>query len=76
MHDKNDLSESMCGKLVYDYSYYKGMTEGYLNPFDIEVGLFTENTNKSIYESIARSILTTSNNRVLTFHATVRRFFY
>ena len=71
MYDKNDSSKSMCGKLIYDYSYYRGMTEGYLNPFDIEVGLFTENTNKSIYESIARSILTTGNNRVLTFHATV-----
>ena len=71
MYDKNDTSKSMCGKLVYDYSYYRGMNEGYLNPFDIEVGLFTENTNKSIYESIARSILTTGNNRVLTFHATV-----
>ena len=71
MYDKNEPSKSMCGKLVYDYSYFRGMTEGYLNPFDIEVGLFTENTNKSIYESIARSILTTGNNRVLTFHATV-----
>jgi superfamily II DNA or RNA helicase len=71
MHDKSDQSKSMCGKLVYDYSYYRGMNEGYLNPFDIEVGLFTENTNKSIYESIARSILTTGNNHVLTFHATV-----
>jgi ribosomal RNA-processing protein 8 len=71
MYDKNDTSKSMCGKLVYDYSYYRGMNEGYLNPFDIEVGLFTENTNKSIYESIARSILNTGNNRVLTFHATV-----
>jgi hypothetical protein len=65
MYDKNDTSKSMCGILVYDYSYYRGINEGYLNPFDIEVGLFTENTNKSIYESIARSILTTGNNRVI-----------
>ena len=28
MYDKNDPSKSMCGKLVYDYSYYRGMTEG------------------------------------------------
>ena len=61
----------MCGKLVYDYSYYRGMSEGYLNPFEIRIDMYTENTNKSVYESIARAILTTGNNRVLTFHSNV-----
>jgi superfamily II DNA or RNA helicase len=71
MCDNNDESKNMCGKLVYDYSYFKGATEGYLNYFDINIDLFTENTNKSIYESIARNILATGNNRVLTFHSDV-----
>jgi superfamily II DNA or RNA helicase len=71
MYDRNDLSKSMCGNLVYDYSYLQGVNEGFLNPFEIRVDLFTENTNKSIYESIARAILTTGNSRVLTFHSSV-----
>jgi superfamily II DNA or RNA helicase len=68
---RNDLSKSTCGNLVYDYSYLQGVNEGFLNPFEIRVDLFTENTNKSIYESIARAILTTGNSRVLTFHSNV-----
>jgi superfamily II DNA or RNA helicase len=71
MYDKSDLSKSMCGKSVYDYSYIRGMNEEYLNPIDFVLGLLTEYTNKSVYESIARSILRTGNNRVLTFHTTV-----
>ena len=42
-----------------------------MNPFEIRCDLYTENTNKSIYESIARAVLTTGNNRVLTFHSNV-----
>jgi hypothetical protein len=61
----------MCGNLVYDYSYLQGVNEGFLNPFEIRVDLFTENTNKSIYEPIARAILTTGNSCVLTFHSSV-----
>jgi ribosomal RNA-processing protein 8 len=71
MYDRHKLDENMCGKLVYDYSYLKGVFEDYLNPFEIRIDLFTENTNKSLFESIARAILTTGNNRVLTFHADV-----
>ncbi len=71
MYDRMKLEENMCGKLVYDYSYLRGVFEDYLNPFEIRIDLFTENTNKSLFESIARAILTTGNNRVLTFHADV-----
>jgi superfamily II DNA or RNA helicase len=71
MYDRNDLNKSMCGNLVYDYSYLQGVDEGFLNPFEIRCDLYTENTNKSIYESIARAVLTTGNNRVLTFHSNV-----
>lgn len=71
MWDRNIPSKSMCGNLVYEYSYLQGSMEGYLNPFEIRVDLFTENDNKSVYESISRAILTTGNNRVLTFHSTV-----
>ena len=71
MYDSNNPDTNMCGNLVYDYTYYKGMNEGYLNAFDINVDLYTKNTNKSVYESIARAAINTGNNRVLTFHANV-----
>ena len=71
MHDRTDADVGMCGKLVYDYSYLRGMNEGYLQPFEIRMDMYTENTNKSVFESIARAILTTGNNRVLTFHIDV-----
>jgi superfamily II DNA or RNA helicase len=71
MYDRNNLNAGMCGKMVYDYSYLTGMNEEYLNPFEIRVDMYTANTNNSIYESIARAILISGNNRVLTFHADV-----
>jgi superfamily II DNA or RNA helicase len=71
MYDRDNLDAGMCGKLVYDYSYLRGLADGYLNPFEIRVDMYTENTNKSVYESIARTILESGNNRVLTFHADV-----
>jgi len=71
MYDRDNLEAGMCGKLVYDYSYLRGMNECYLNPFEIRVDMYTENTNKSVYESIARAILVSGNNRVLTFHSDV-----
>jgi len=71
MYDRERINAGMCGRLVYDYSYLRGLDEGYLNPFEIRVDMFTENTNKSIYESIARAILASGNTRVLTFHADV-----
>jgi superfamily II DNA or RNA helicase len=71
MYDRDNLEAGMCGKLVYDYSYLTGCFEGYLNPFEIRIDMYTENTNKSVYESIARSIIASGNNRVLTFHSDV-----
>ena len=71
MYDRDNLDAGMCGKLVYDYSYLQGLRDGYLNPFEIRVDMYTENTNTSVYESIARAILVSGNNRVLTFHADV-----
>ena len=71
MYDKNNLEAGMCGNLVYDYSYFIGATEGYLNPFEIRLDFYTEDTNNSVYESIARAILASGNSRVLTFHSDV-----
>ena len=71
MYDRMHIDTGMCGKLVYDYSYLRGLNEGYLNPFEIRVDMYTENNNKSIFESIARAILSSGNTRVLTFHTDV-----
>ncbi len=71
MYDRNNLEAGMCGKLVYDYTYLQGLNDGYVNPFEIRIDMYTENTNKSVYESIARAILVSGNNRVLTFHSDV-----
>jgi superfamily II DNA or RNA helicase len=71
MYDKDNLDSGMCGKLVYDYSYFKGVMEGYLNPFEIRLDFYTENVNISVYEAMARAILASGNSRVLTFHADV-----
>jgi superfamily II DNA or RNA helicase len=71
MYDRERLDAGMCGKLVYDYSYLKGVEDGYLNPIEIRVDMFSENDNKSVYESIARAILASGNSRVLTFHSDV-----
>ena len=71
MYDRNNLDTNMCGKLVYEYSYLQGLSAGVLNPFEIRVDMYTENTNKSVFESIARAILVSGNSRVLTFHSDV-----
>ena len=71
MYDRKTPESGMCGKLVYDYSYLKGVFDDYLNPFEIRIDMYTENTNLSCYETIARGILTTGNSRVLTFHSDV-----
>ena len=71
MYDRENLDAGMCGKMVYDYSYLRGVAEGYLNPIEIRVDMYTENTNKSVYASIARAILISGNNRCLTFHSDV-----
>ena len=71
MYERGLENDGMCGKMVYDYPYLKGVKEGYLNPFEIRIDMYTENNNKSIYECIARAVLESKNNRVLTFHADV-----
>ena len=59
------------GSIAYEYPYLRGVAEGYLNPFEIRVDLVGEDTNRILYESIARAYFTTGNNRILTFHADV-----
>jgi superfamily II DNA or RNA helicase len=71
MYDRDHPETNMCGELAYDYPYLRGVNEGYLNPFEIRIDMFTVNTNKSLYETISRSILASGNTRVLTFHADV-----
>jgi len=71
MYEQGNENDGMCGKMVYDYPYLKGVNEGYLNPFEIRIDMYTENNNNSIYECIARAVLESKNNRVLTFHADV-----
>ncbi len=66
-----DKEGGICGKTVYEYLYLDGLRDGYLNPFEIRIDFFTENTNKSLYESIARAIIVSGNTRVLTFHSDV-----
>ena len=71
MYDREQPEAGVCGKLVYDYTYLDGVNEDYLNPFEIRVDMFTEDTNSSLYESICRAILASENNRILTFHSDV-----
>ena len=71
MYDRYYPEKNQCGKLVYDYTYLNGVNDDYLNSFEIRIDMYTENSNKSVYESIARAILVSGNSRVLTFHADV-----
>jgi superfamily II DNA or RNA helicase len=71
MYDSEKPETGMCGKMVYDYSYLSGVNEGYLNPIEIRIDMYPKNENRSVFERIARAILATGNNRVLTFHSDV-----
>jgi superfamily II DNA or RNA helicase/predicted ABC-type ATPase len=71
MYDSDKPETGMCGKMVYDYSYLSGVNEGYLNPIEIRIDMYLKNENRSVFESIARAVLATGNNRVLTFHSDV-----
>ena len=71
MFDRDEPEKNMCGKIAYDYTYLNGLRDGFLNAFDICVDMYTENTNKSIYEAIARAILARNTSRVLSFHSGV-----
>ena len=57
--------------LIFEYSYLRGLAEGYLNPFEILCDFMKDDSNRSIYESIARAYYTSGNNRILTFHSDV-----
>jgi superfamily II DNA or RNA helicase len=58
-----------CGPLASEYTYLQGLRDAILSLFELRVDLYTQDTLGNIYESIARTILTTGNTRVLTFHA-------
>jgi superfamily II DNA or RNA helicase len=53
----SDLVESSdklsCGPLVYEYTYLRGVDEGYLNPFDVRVDFFMASAidNESFFET-------------------------
>jgi superfamily II DNA/RNA helicase len=58
-----------CGKLLFEYMHKTGVNDNILNDFRVRVDLYTENTDKSVFEAISRAILETGNSRVLTFHS-------
>jgi superfamily II DNA or RNA helicase len=66
-----DDEDSEYGPIVFEYSHHEGVVEEKLNDFNIMIDFSSENTNESVYDSIARAILKTGNSRVLTFHQTV-----
>ena len=63
------LDKVHCGDTIYEYMHLNGVNDNILNDFNVRVDLYTENTDKSIFEAISRSIIETGNNRVLTFHS-------
>jgi superfamily II DNA or RNA helicase len=72
MYDRDDPEKNMCGPVAYEYTYLQGLKDKVLNAFEICVDMYTENTNRSIYEAIARAILTKGTSRVLTYHSGVK----
>ena len=71
MFDRDDPDKNMCGPVAYDYTYLQGLNDEVLNSFEICVDMYTDNTNNSIYDAIARAILARNTNRVLSFHSGV-----
>jgi superfamily II DNA or RNA helicase len=57
--------------LAFEYTYLEGLRDGVLNAFDVCVDMYTENTNQSVYEAIARAILSRGTSRGLLFHSGV-----
>ena len=72
MHDYEEeyAIPSSCD-MIYDYSYFSGVKDRILKPFEIRIDFYGGNSNKNLYETIARAILGSGNTRVLTFHSTV-----
>ena len=71
MYDRLNPPSSQCGPLAYEYTYLDGLRDGVLNAFDVCVDMYTDDRCASVYEAIARAILTRGTGRVLTFHAGV-----
>jgi superfamily II DNA or RNA helicase len=71
MFDRDDPEKNMCGPVAYDYTYLQGLVDEVLNAFEICIDMYTENTNASIYEAMARAILSKGTSRVLSFHSGV-----
>jgi superfamily II DNA or RNA helicase len=69
MFERDDVKVGDCGKLASEYTYLQGLRDGILSLFELRVDLYTEDTIEHMYESIARAILASGNQRVLTFHA-------
>ena len=67
--DEYDEEISHCGHMIYEYMHKRGVYDNILNDFQVRVDLYTENTDKSVFEAISRTILETGNSRVLTFHS-------
>ena len=61
--------EPDCGPMIFEYMHLDGVKDGRLNDFKIRVDMYTQDTNGSVFEAIARTILETGNTRVLTFHS-------
>ena len=70
-YEDPDTSFGTCGRVVYKYSYLDAVNDGFANSIQIRLEFACSKSTCTIYESIARTILITGNNRVLTFHADV-----
>ena len=68
LYDREDESSI---PLAFEYTYLQGLAATVLNEFDICVDMYTENTNNSVYEAIARAILSRGTSRGLLFHSGV-----
>eukprot|EP00854_Cymbomonas_tetramitiformis_P000351 gene351-655_t len=51
--------------IIFTYTHYQGVQDSILNEYNIMVDFTSDN---SIYKKMARAILKSGNNRVLTFH--------
>ncbi len=74
MFDRDDPEKNMCGPVVFEYTYLQALYDAngpYVNAFEVCIDMYTENTNASIYEAMARAILSKGTNRVLSFHSGV-----
>ncbi len=71
MFDRDNSEKNMCGPVAYDYTYLQGLVDEVLNAFEICIDMYTDNTNASIYEAMARAILARNTSRVLSFHSGV-----